>query len=110
MRSSLPIVALAVVAAMGTAVSADDFGGWRYTVPPDYKSTLAEGALVLQKVTPPTFCLMVLYGARAMTQPLATEAATEWKTHVAGTLKTTGVKHHGDGTTKSSIAFTATAA
>ena len=107
MRFSLPILAL--VAAMGTNVAADDFGGWRFTVPKDYKSTSSENALVLQKVAPPTFCLMVLYAARAMTQPLATEAASEWKSHVAGTFKTTGVKHHGDGTTKSSIAFTATA-
>src|SRR5258706_11583999 len=44
-----------------------------------------------------------------MTQPLATEAETEWKNHVAGAFKTTAVKHHGDGTTKSSIKFTATA-
>jgi len=103
------IVALAVVAAIGTPVAADDYGGWRFTVPHDYKSTSSDNAFVMQKVTLPTFCLMVLYQARAMTQPLATEAASEWKSHVAGTFKTTGVKHHGDGTTKSSVTFSATA-
>ena len=53
-------------------------------MPQGYTSTPTANALVLQKVTPHTFCLMVLYPARPMTQPLAAEAATEWKAHVAG--------------------------
>ena len=94
---------------MGSAAVADDFGGWRFVAPQGYTASSSENAFVMQKVTPPTYCLMVLYPARPMTQPLATEATAEWKTHVAGTFKTSGVKHHGDGTTKSALAFTATA-
>ncbi len=104
----LPFAALVLVM-LTSAASADEFGGWHFTVPQGYTASATAHAFAFQKVTPPTFCLMVLYPVRTKTQPLATEASAEWKTYVEGTLKASGVKHHGDGTTKSSLAFYATA-
>ncbi len=40
-----------------------------------FAGSATTNAFVFQKVTAPTFCLMVLYPAHAMTKPLA----TEWK-------------------------------
>jgi len=106
MRSGLVVAALLATVA---PAAADDFAGWRYTPPSGYETKDSGDLMVIQKITPPTFCLIMLYRPRASSQSLAAEAAAEWKTNVEQNFTTSGVKHHGKGTTRSKLAFHATA-
>jgi hypothetical protein len=83
------ILALVLVPALARA---DVHGGWRFTAPEGYASTIDGNHIVIQKATGATFCQLNLYDLRRMTDTAEKEIAVEWKNVVERNFTASDVK------------------
>ncbi len=100
---------LLVVVLLPAQGRADELGGWRYTPPRGYGSTVQGDHVVLQQVTGSTFCQLTLFAPRPVAASPDAEAAFEWENVVEKNFTVDDVQKGSAGKTRA-LTWTSTSA